>query len=81
MSETKTSRTEQQQLVEAHDDFILLRRFGYSLQKALEKHPDGLPDHLVAQALGKSVPWVQRRYTAVVAKLRELVDDSAASST
>lgn len=63
----------EQQRLEADPDFILLKRFDYSLEKALKKYPDGLPDNLVAQALGKSVPWVTRRYHIIVGKLRTLI--------
>lgn len=59
--------------IETEPDFILLKRFDYSLEKALAKHPEGLPDHLVAQALGKTTAWVTRRYKTIVERLREAV--------
>lgn len=64
---------EQQRLLETHDDFILLRRFEYSMTKALEKYPEGLPDPLIAQALGKPGRWVKQRYRVIVTKLRAKV--------
>jgi len=64
---------EQQQMVESDPDFILLKRFEYSLERALKKYPEGLDEKLVAQALGKSSSWVSRRYKAIVEKLRAIV--------
>jgi hypothetical protein len=61
--------------VETEEDFILLKRFGYSATEALKRHPDGLPDHLLAQALGKTSAWVTRRYNAIVLALREAVGE------
>lgn len=65
--------TEQEKLLETNPDFILLRRFDFSLKQALKRYPDGLPDNLVAQALGKSPTWVAERYEGIVEKLREQV--------
>ena len=56
-------------------DFILLKRFGYSATEALKRHPEGLPDNLLAQALGKTAAWVNRRYGTIVAALRMAVAD------
>ena len=73
-SETgESSAAKQQRLIETDPDFILLRRFGYSLKQALKKYPEGLPENLVAQALGKSPAWVTRHYNNVVKKLQSLV--------
>lgn len=60
--------------IDTDPDFILLKRFDYSLEKALTKHPNGLEDHVIAQALGKSAHWVGKRYRAIVERLREAVD-------
>jgi len=54
-------------------DFILLARFDNSLAKALERYPDGAPDHVIARALGVSEDELERRYQAIVAKLRSKV--------
>lgn len=61
--------------IENDPDFILLKRFNYSATEALKRHPDGLPDHLLAQALGKSTAWVTRRYKSIVSALRVAVDE------
>lgn len=54
-------------------DFILLARFDNSLAKALERYPDGAPDHVIARALGVSEAELEKRYQAIVAKLRAKV--------
>ncbi len=57
-----------------HDpDYILLKRFDYSLTLALKRYPDGLRDDLVAQALGISETALAKRYQEVVVKLQEAV--------
>lgn len=61
--------------IDTDPDFILLKRFNYSATEALKRHPEGLPDNLLAQALGKSTAWVTRRYGSIVAALRVAVKD------
>lgn len=57
--------------IDTDPDYIALKRFDYSLQKALERYPDGLPAPLVAQALDTSESGVQAEYTILVARIRE----------
>ena len=74
MSASKNlSRMEQEERLASDPDFILLKRFDYSLRSALEKHPEGVPDHVIAQALGKTTVWVSKNYGAIVKQLQELV--------
>jgi hypothetical protein len=54
-------------------DFILTKRFGYSLQKLVERYPDGAPDHVIAAALGTTETEVERRYQDVVRYLKGFV--------
>lgn len=53
-------------------DFILLARFDNSLAKAMERYPDGAPDHVIARALGMTEPELERCYRSIVVKLRAL---------
>jgi hypothetical protein len=64
--------TQEARLHDDHD-FILLKRFDYSLKALLDKHSEGVPDHVIAQALGKTTVWVTKRYAAIVKRLQELV--------
>jgi hypothetical protein len=51
-------------------DFILLKRFGFSLDKLLMRYPDEVPDETIAQALGIPAGEVPARYDSIVARLR-----------
>ena len=51
-------------------DFILLKRFGFSLETLMKRH-DVVPDETIAQALGIEVGEVEARYKSIVAKLRD----------
>ncbi len=59
--------------LESDEDYVALKRFGYSLKQTLERYPDGLPTHLIAQALKMDEEEVEDRYEAIVAQLRELM--------
>jgi len=54
-------------------DFVSLKRFDYSIKKALERYPDGLPSHLIAQALGIKEEEIEELYQQAVLKLREIL--------
>lgn len=54
-------------------DFVNLKRFDYSIDKALEKYPDGLPDKMIAQALMLSEAEVAETLEVVIGKLRSLM--------
>lgn len=54
-------------------DFILTRRFDFSVEKMLERYPDGAPDRAIAQALGIEEHEVEPWYLEVVDKIREMV--------
>jgi hypothetical protein len=50
-----------------------MSRFDNSLAKALERYPDGAPDHVIARALGITEADLERKYLEIVAKLRKEV--------
>jgi hypothetical protein len=54
-------------------DFVYVKRFGYSLQKLLERYPDGCPRRIVAQALMISEDDIEPLYQSIVVKLRGLM--------
>ena len=43
---------ESRKLLESHPDFILLNRYSNSVNKILERYPEGPPDHIIAESLG-----------------------------
>lgn len=51
-------------------DYILTKRFGFSLKRLLERYPDGAPDGVIAVALGISEAEVERRYQNIVGILK-----------
>jgi hypothetical protein len=63
------------QRVDQDPDFINLKRFGYSLEKLLErypedKHPEGCPRRIVAAALDMTEAEVAKLEEAIIVKLR-----------
>lgn len=70
MAEERSVRTR----IDTEPDFIALKRFDYSLAKALDRYPDGLPSPLIAQALDITEAQVEEHYQNVVKKLRETLD-------
>lgn len=57
--------------LETEEDFINLKRFGFSIREVMKRYPDGVPDRIIAQALGISEEEVEARYGEIVARLRE----------
>jgi hypothetical protein len=56
--------------LESDPDFIYSKRFEFSLQMLLEKHPDGVSDRIAAAALMVTEDDVKDIYDGIVAKLR-----------
>lgn len=52
-------------------DFVYLKRCDFSLEKLLERFPDGVPDRTVAQALMITTEDVERIYESIVARLKD----------
>lgn len=75
MSQKLDPDTEKQirELIETDEDWIYIRRYGYSLATLREKHPDGVPDKLVAEVLGIDDEDLDGIYTNIVLRLRELM--------
>jgi len=57
----------------ADPDFILLKRFGYSIQKLEQRYPDGCPAHIIAPALGLTEEELVAKHEEIVVKLRALM--------
>lgn len=56
--------------LEEEPDFVHLRRFDYSLDKVVERYPEGCPTRLIAQALLLTEDDVEILYSRLVIKLR-----------
>jgi hypothetical protein len=59
--------------IDTDPDFIYCKRFDNSLEKCLDRHPDGAPTKLIAQALMMTEEQVEELYTGVVQKLRKIM--------
>lgn len=55
----------------SHDpDFVNLKKFDFSVEKVLDRYPDGAPVRLIAQGLMMTEAEVQAMLHQVVRKLR-----------
>jgi len=53
------------------ENFIAIKRFNYSLERMLERYPDGVPDRIIAQALLIKEEDVEELYQKIILKLRK----------
>jgi hypothetical protein len=58
-------------LIESSPDFITLGRFECSLEKLLQRYPDGCPDHIICNALSMPKEEVEKLNQEIVEKLRK----------
>jgi hypothetical protein len=52
-------------------DFVNIKRFDYSLEKVLERYPEGAPIKIIAQALHVTAQEVEETLEKVINKLRQ----------
>ncbi len=57
-------------LIENDNDFINIRRFDYSMNKLLERYPDGVPMRIICAALQMDEQEVEKLFQEVLAKLK-----------
>jgi hypothetical protein len=69
----KPIRPEVRQRVEQDQDFIVLGHHQNSLRAARERYPDGVPDHIVARALGLTLQQAQMMWANIIRKLRRIM--------
>lgn len=65
--------TEARKLIASDPDFVYLKRANFSLKELVEKHPDGVPDRVIAAALMITEEDVEDMYQNIVLKLRKLM--------
>lgn len=58
------------QKIDTEPDFVNSKRFDFSLDKLLDRYPDGAPGRVIAQALLMTEEEVEELYLRTVAKLR-----------
>ena len=57
--------------VKKEPDFVALKRFDYSLNKALERYPNGCPPHIIATALCLTEDDLIALYTKMIGRLKK----------
>lgn len=62
---------EAKQLIETEPDFVYMKRFDYSLNKLMDRYPDGAPTKIIAQAMMMTEDEVEELYEAVIVKMRQ----------
>lgn len=62
---------EARRLIATDPDYIYLKRFDFSLEQLIERHPGGVPDRVIAAALMITEEGVGDLYNLIIAKLRE----------
>lgn len=67
------SMNERKIMIETDPDYIASKRFDYSLNKLLERYPDGCPDRIIATALMIDEEEVEILYQNIVLKLRSIM--------
>jgi len=61
---------ETKRLIETDKDFVALKRFDYSLNKLMDRYPEGAPAKIIAQAMMMTEDEVEELYENVVIKMR-----------
>lgn len=60
-------------LIDSDEDFIYCPRWGNSLKKIIEKHPDGLDDDRISKVLLISVEEVRDIFESAIKKIRKMI--------
>lgn len=59
------------ELISTHPDYINIKRFDYSLEKLLDRYPNGAPDRIIAQALDMTEDEMKELYQQALEKLKK----------
>lgn len=62
---------EAKQLIDTEPDFVYMKRFDFSLDKLMERYPDGAPTKIIAQAMMMTEDEVEELYQLVIVKMRQ----------
>ena len=58
-------------LLKTDPDFIAIKRFDYSLEKLVDRYPEGCPKHIICKAFLMAEAEIDEVYNAVLDKLRK----------
>lgn len=56
--------------LKSEPDFIFGPKYRNSVQELLRRYPNGVPDKIIAQVLGISIPEVEEAFQLVILKIR-----------
>jgi hypothetical protein len=58
-----------------HEDpiFVYMKRFGYEIDRLMQRYPEGCPDHVIAAALMITEDDVSDIYDSIVATLQNRI--------
>jgi hypothetical protein len=59
------------QMIENDPDFVNLKRFDFSIEKVLDRYPDGVPMRLITQGLMMTEEEVNKTTEKILQKLRD----------
>ena len=55
------------------EDYVNLKRFGYSLKELMKRYPDGCPNNIIASALMMTESELENVWQGIVHQLREQI--------
>lgn len=74
MTTTPQEELDLRQRIDTERDFVALPRYGNSIQRVIDKFPNGVPEHLTARALRMSPRQLQMLWGRILRKLRVVLD-------
>lgn len=57
--------------IDTEPDYIACKNFDYSLEKLIERYPEGAPMRIISQALMMTEKEVEELYQSLIVRLRE----------
>lgn len=70
---SKLTKEDVSYLLHNDETFVNSKRFGYSIDAAVERYPDGAPDNVICQLLDLDEGSLDALYDGVVKKLRSIM--------
>lgn len=70
---SKLSKDDVEFLLKNDETFVNSKRFGYSIDAAMERYPEGAPDNVICQLLSLDQESLDALYAEVVVKLRSIM--------
>lgn len=58
-------------MIDTQEGYVYSRRFDFSLEKLMERHPEGAPDSLIAAVLLVDESAIEPAYQQIISKLRD----------